>query len=282
MNKQLKNIISELKYDNDKIFSSSFENLDQSEEINLREKNAKKRQSMNFHDFIPKHHSIPVMRNEVRRALSMVEPNSIILDVGGGIGWHWYQLGTFRPDISVIILDFSLGNLARAKNLHKEIINSQIFLVHGDATQLPFPENSFDLYWSVQALQHIPNFNKAVHEAKRVLKPEGVFMNYSVNRVGLFEIVYKIFKKKYHIKGKVPGFIYLERGSNNQRKKIERIFKEKVKSRFTEVLYHPQLNLWTGNEGNYIGVIDASLGSSLPILKFIANQRSFEVKKRLN
>ena len=145
---------------------------------------------------------------------------------------------------------------------------------------LPFNESSFDLYWSVQALQHIRNFSKAVKESRRILKSGGIFMNYSVNVIGLYKIIYNIFNKTYHVKGKVPGFIYLERGSDTQRKLIQSIFNKKVKTRFTEILYHPELNMWTGGENNLIGKLDSKLGGSNKLLKMIANQRSFEVVKR--
>ena len=280
MNNSLEDILLNLRLGKDGIYNSNFVNKEQSKEIIIRENNAKKRKDNNYLDFIPNHHSIPVMEKEVYRALRMIKKNSVILDVGGGIGWHWKILENARKDVKVVILDFVRGNLLRAKELHKDIINKRIYLVHGDATILPFPENSFDLYWSVQALQHIKRFSKAVMEAKRILKPGGVFMNYSVNEIGLYKLIYKIFNKSYHIKGKVPGFIYLERGSDKQKGIIETVFDKIVKTRFTEILYHPGIKMWTGGENNIIGKMDANLGSSNNFLKLLANQRSFEVVKR--
>ena len=121
MNDSLYDIFSSLQLDKDGIYNSSFHNTDQSKEIDLREENAIIRRDKNFLDFIPKHHSIPVMDTEVCRALSMVNANSIILDVGGGIGWHWRHLRRYKPEVSVIILDFIRGNLLRAKELLKEM-----------------------------------------------------------------------------------------------------------------------------------------------------------------
>ncbi|MBW1909674.1 MAG: methyltransferase domain-containing protein [Deltaproteobacteria bacterium] len=42
-----------------------------------------------------------------------------------------------------------------------KLVNISIFLVHGDATSLVFNDNTFDGYWSVQTLQHIPDLKKA-------------------------------------------------------------------------------------------------------------------------
>ena len=70
----------------------------------------------------------------------------------------------------MVIVDFVKQNLIHAQNILGPVINKSIHLVHGDATKLPFPDSSFDLYWSVQTLQHIPNFRKAIDESRRVLR----------------------------------------------------------------------------------------------------------------
>ena len=126
MNDNIHRILSSLQLDKDKIYSSIFESKTQTEEIELREKNASKRQNKDFLKIIPQHHSIPVMDHEVRRALSMIPSNAIILDVGGGIGWHWRHLYRDRPDISVVILDFIRSNLLRTKGFLEKMINHQI------------------------------------------------------------------------------------------------------------------------------------------------------------
>jgi SAM-dependent methyltransferase len=42
--------------------------------------------------------------------------------------------------------------------------------------ELPFPDSSFDVVTARHMLYHVPNMNKAIHEAKRVLKPGGHFI----------------------------------------------------------------------------------------------------------
>ncbi|HEQ72550.1 MAG TPA: class I SAM-dependent methyltransferase [Spirochaetia bacterium] len=46
-------------------------------------------------------------------------------------------------------------------------------LVTGDATSLSFPDGSFDLVYSFHALEHIPAWEKALLEMRRVLVPGG-------------------------------------------------------------------------------------------------------------
>jgi ubiquinone/menaquinone biosynthesis C-methylase UbiE len=129
-----------------------------------------------------------------------------------------------RPDVFVFIVDFVRGNLIHAKNVLGSQINKNIFLVHGDATDLIFYDNTFDGWWSVQTLQHIPNFEKAVKEAYRVLAPSGMFANYSVNVQSFVRFVYCVMGKHYHIAGQIPGTFYLARASDEQLKMIQQAF----------------------------------------------------------
>ena len=115
---------------------------------------------------VSKSHSIPVMDHEVEKFLKKMPEKSIILDIGGCWGWHWRKIKISRPDVKIIIIDFVRSNLIHAKNVLGELIGSQIELVHADATNLPFKINNtfkgFNGIWTVQTLQHIPNFSKAI------------------------------------------------------------------------------------------------------------------------
>jgi SAM-dependent methyltransferase len=57
--------------------------------------------------------------------------------------------------------------------------------VEASATNMPFPDNSFDAVWSIWVLEHIPNPEKAMLEIRRVVKPGGYIFfrpTYEVNR----------------------------------------------------------------------------------------------------
>jgi SAM-dependent methyltransferase len=45
--------------------------------------------------------------------------------------------------------------------------------VLGSATALPFPDNHFDVVWSIFTLEHVPNPEQALREMRRVVKPGG-------------------------------------------------------------------------------------------------------------
>ena len=91
-------------------------------------------------------------------------------------------------------------------------------------------------------------------------------------------IIYKIFNKKYLIKGYNNDF-YLERSNKNQKNIIKKIFKNKIVIRYTELLFHPDLKIKTGSIDNLFGKIDSLLSGHFFIKKILARQEAFIVKK---
>lgn len=276
----IEQILLNLQLGEDGIYSYDFFNSDQNEEKKLRESIASTHYE-NYLETLSYHHSVQVMDKEIDLFIKNIPTNGIILDVGGCWGWHWRHIKKTRPDITVLILDFIRENLIHAKAILGNYINNNIFLVHGDGTSLKFEENTFDGWWSVQALQHIPNFKKAVSEAWRVLKPGGIFANYSFNDPALTKLIYLMMGKHYHIRGNIPEQFYLERASKQQLEQIEEIFKNKCKKRYSEIFFTPDLKIkFPGKENSIVGKIDSYLSMNLPLFSWIANQQSFHTSKR--
>jgi ubiquinone/menaquinone biosynthesis C-methylase UbiE len=95
-----------------------------------------------------------------------------ILDLGCGYCYHTQRLAA--SGLSIIAADFSESALVRAREtLAKAGLEHRVELRQADATKLPFPDASFDnvLIWGV--LMHIPEAEKALLQAARVLKPGG-------------------------------------------------------------------------------------------------------------
>ena len=220
------------------------------------------------------------MQREVRTFLTGIPRQGVVADIGGGWGWHWRHLRVERPDITVIVVDMVRDNLRLAVRILGDLVNDQVFLVHGDATALPFPSEVFHGYWSVQALQHVPAFERAIREAHRILRSSGRFASYSLNRARLIEFVYRIMHRPYHLEGKRPGSFYLARSSAEQQRIIESVFERPVVTRYSEVLFHPDLKLRTGSEASPFGKLDARLSGGLPLLAYVARQRSYHVNRR--
>lgn len=91
------------------------------------------------------------------------DENLKTLDLGSGPG-------TFPEKAENIILyDISLQMLHARTNLQQKSVN-------GDATKLPFANDSFDLVISNLMLQWISDKTLVLQEIKRVLKDDGVFI----------------------------------------------------------------------------------------------------------
>jgi len=71
----------------------------------------------------------------------------------------------------------------------------------GDATNLPFKNNFFDLVVAIEVLEHIEDDRKAIAEIARVLKPSGFFLFSVPLRMDLYSEVDRIFghKRRYEV-----------------------------------------------------------------------------------
>ncbi len=229
---------------------------------------------------IPNHHSIPVMDNEIQRFLDNIPKGGIVLDLGGCWGWHWRNLNIIRPDVKVVIVELVRENLIQAASLLQKQIAKSVFLVHGDATALEFENNIFDGVWTVQTFQHIPDFEIAVKEAFRVLKPGGNFVNYSLNNQFPIRLLYNIFNKSYVVEDWVDNMFWLARASEKQKNCIEEIFKNKVLQRYSEVIYSPELYISSpGRENSFLGKIDQKLSNNFGFFGWFARQLSYHCQK---
>ena len=108
--------------------------------------------------------------------------NQVILDVGTGTGRLPMALmiqPAFRGRIVAVDASNKMLQVAREKlAAYAERIEWQ----HGDAQRLNFPDNTFDVVTSLEALEFFPNPYLALQEMIRVLKPNGLLM--ISNRVG--------------------------------------------------------------------------------------------------
>jgi len=274
---ELREILDKLILDDDGIYSYAFNNTDQEDEVKTRISVADEVYD-DYLSVLSQHHSIPVMDKEVRFFCDRMPKNAKIIDVGGCWGWHWRNISKIRPDIKIFIVDFIKDNLHHAKNILKEDVNQNVFLIHGDATDLIF-DDVFDGYWSVQTLQHIPNFKKTILEAHRVLKKGGLFVNYSLNNQFIIRFIYKLFGKEYIVQGNSSHF-YLSRASQEQKDAVGEVFGQDVQIRHSEIIFKPELKIsFSGKEKSIFGVLDSYLSNNVGFLSSIARQQSYHVYK---
>jgi malonyl-CoA O-methyltransferase len=120
-----------------------------------------------------------VLQNEVcRRLLEKLDVVKItpefILDAGAGTGAALPDLFERYKKAQLVALDISENMLAKS-GLHGGLFRAP-HLVCADIESLPFADNTFDLIFSSLSMQWCNNLNAAFLEARRVLKPGGLFV----------------------------------------------------------------------------------------------------------
>ena len=99
-----------------------------------------------------------------------------MLDIGCGGGATLKRLLKRSPDGNVYGIDISAESVAKAKNMNKRVLNSQVFVEQGSADSLPWENQKFDVVTAVETVYFWPNLPKCFEEVKRVLKPGGQFV----------------------------------------------------------------------------------------------------------
>ncbi len=96
-----------------------------------------------------------------------------ILDVGCGIGGSsLYLAEKFNAQVTGITLSPVQANRAIARAQAVGLSDRTHFQV-ADALKMPFPDHSFDLVWSMESGEHMPDKEQFLRECVRVLKPGG-------------------------------------------------------------------------------------------------------------
>jgi ubiquinone/menaquinone biosynthesis C-methylase UbiE len=101
-----------------------------------------------------------------------------VLELGCGIGFQSALLSTMSD--SVVATDLPDENMSthtpgkiRLQSLLTGLGIENVSHEFCSAESLPFEDNSFDMVFSSHVLEHIPDFEKAMKEIYRVLKPNG-------------------------------------------------------------------------------------------------------------
>ena len=96
-----------------------------------------------------------------------------ILDVGCGIGGSTlYLAGKFASQATGITLSPVQASRAKERAMDADLPEQTSFEV-ADALDMPFADNSFDLVWSLESGEHMPDKSQFLQECYRVLQPGG-------------------------------------------------------------------------------------------------------------
>jgi len=107
-----------------------------------------------------------------------LRPGELLLDLGCGFGRHAFE--GLRRGARVVACDMALNELVETRSLFGAMATAGEIApdswgecVNGDATRLPFADDTFDRIIASEVMEHIPDDLAALDELTRVLKPGG-------------------------------------------------------------------------------------------------------------
>jgi len=132
---------------------------------------ADRRKGENFHSSILRHETYLAGRLGVNKGAKL-------LDCGCGVGGPARNISSFTgahvTGITINNFQVQRGNTLSAQ----QGASDRVKLVQGDFMKLPFPDNSFDGVYAIEATCHAPDRVGVYSEIFRVLKPGGIFATY--------------------------------------------------------------------------------------------------------
>jgi SAM-dependent methyltransferase len=99
---------------------------------------------------------------EMKKIIQYLPPVARVLEVGAGTGRQALELA--KCGYSVEAIEMPDSNYAAARLFS---------ITDFDGRQIPFPDASFDVVFSSNVLEHVPDLVQMHNEIRRVLKPDG-------------------------------------------------------------------------------------------------------------
>ncbi|KAK5987903.1 Delta(24)-sterol C-methyltransferase [Cladobotryum mycophilum] len=122
----------------------------------------------NFYRAIARHEHFLASQIGIKKGMK-------VLDVGCGVGGPAREMVKFTG-CHVTGLNINEYQVQRAKNYSaREKLSEKLDFVQGDFMKMPFPDNTFDAVYAIEATVHAPSLQGVYSEVLRVLKPGGVF-----------------------------------------------------------------------------------------------------------
>jgi len=106
-----------------------------------------------------------------------IEKRFTILDVGCGGGRTLQKLAAIATEGMLYGIDYAKGSVAASRGKNAQLIKAgRVEIQQASVSQLPFPDNKFDLVTAVETQYYWPDLVEDMMEILRVLKPGGTLI----------------------------------------------------------------------------------------------------------
>jgi SAM-dependent methyltransferase len=126
------------------------------------------------HESVLRSHRWRTALNSAAYILPYLKPNMKVLDIGCGPGTITVDLAGYVPGGHVTGLDRAEDIVTQARLLAKDRLVDNVDFAQGDANNLDYTDESFDVVLCHQVLQHVGDPVGILREMMRVTKPGGV------------------------------------------------------------------------------------------------------------
>lgn len=131
-----------------------------------------------------------IVRRIVPWATQGVPLTSDVLELGGGSGAMAEEILRADPRVRLTVTDIDPEMVRAAQERFACCPRATVH--QADATQLPYDDESFDAATSFLMLHHVIEWEDAVAEVSRVLRPQGLFVGYDLVSSRAATLVHRI------------------------------------------------------------------------------------------
>lgn len=105
--------------------------------------------------------------------ISQLPPNQKILEIGCGNGIGTRLIHAYFKPSQLIATEYDESLVEIAQQKVKDL---NVFVEQADATKLRFADHEFDAIVGLSVIHHIPNWEEALDELHRIIKPNGLLI----------------------------------------------------------------------------------------------------------
>lgn len=197
------------------------------------------------------------------RILAVLRPDSAVLDLGAGAG---------------IVGAMNFRGIARkvcGVDLDPRVVDNP-FLDEGrvsDAGEIPYPDNSFDLIFADNVMEHLEHPDEVFREIERVLRPGGKLLFKTPNRSHYMPVIARMTPHRFHqwvnrLRGRDESDTFPTRYRCNSPTQVARIAEaSKLEVEVLELIEGRPEYLRISAMTYLIGIMYERLVNSTPMLK---------------